>query len=84
MNADYVLLTEKEAMWAEMLVQVLKDNQIPYVTQPVYGAGFAIKTGAQERLKVYVPKEKESEARRLYDELFTSEWVSDHQTTDYK
>lgn len=73
MSTDYVLLTEKEAMWAEMLIEVLKDKQIPYTTQPVYGAGFTIKTGVQERLKVYVPREKESEARRLYDELFPTE-----------
>lgn len=70
MNTGYELLVEKEAMWAEMLMQVLKDNDIPYTSLPVYGAGFTIKTGTQERLQVYVPVECKAEALELLHELF--------------
>ncbi len=37
MNTDYTLLAEKEGMWAEMLMQVLRDNGIPCTAIPVYG-----------------------------------------------
>ncbi len=70
MNAGYELLVEKEAMWAEMLMQVLKDNNIPHTSLPVYGAGFTIKTGTQERLQVYVPVEHKAKATELLQELF--------------
>ena len=73
MDTDYVLLTEKEAMWAEMLVQVLKDNHIPCTTVPVYGAGRVMKTGVQEHLKVYVPHSSMPEAQELLSELFSSD-----------
>ena len=39
MNNGYVLLVEKEEMWAQMLIQVLKDNNIPCSALPVHGAG---------------------------------------------
>jgi len=74
MNDEYVLLTEKEAMWAEMLMQVLKDNDIPCAAMPVYGAGLTVKTGMQERLKVYVPAERMKVAAELLQELFSGEY----------
>ena len=52
MNDGYELLVEKEEMWARMLMQVLEDNDVPCASLPVFGAGFAIKKGAKERLKV--------------------------------
>ena len=70
MENKFVLLTEKEAMWAEMLVQVLKDNKIPCTTVPVYGAGMTLRAGIQERLKVYVPDCDLERAQELKDELF--------------
>ena len=70
-GADYILLTEKEAMWSEMLMEVLRDNNIPCISQPVYGAGFATKAGMQEHLKVYVPSEKLNEAKDLLQVLFS-------------
>ena len=66
----YVLLTEKESMWAEMLVQVLNDNSIACTTLPVYGAGMVMKTGIQERLKVYVQQKDMETANDLLCELF--------------
>lgn len=75
MKEGYVLLLEKEEMWAKMLMQVLEDNHVPYAAIPVYGAGFSIRTGIQERLKVYVPLENLSQAVQLAEELFSEESV---------
>ncbi len=65
METDYVLLTEKEEIWAKRLLQVLEDNDIPCTALPVYGAGVVMKTGMQERLKVYVPNASKSIAKDL-------------------
>ena len=70
MNGDFVLLTEKVAMWAELLMAVLRDNDMPIASMPVHGAGFSMSTGTPERLKIYVPTEKLDEARDLMEELF--------------
>lgn len=75
MNGEYVLLVEKEEIWARMLMQILEDNCVPHTAVPVYGTGFAMKTGIQERLKVYVPSEKLLQATELLEELFSSETV---------
>ena len=70
---DFQLLTEKESMWAKMLEEVLKDNDIPCVAVPVLGAGFTLKTGMQERLKIFVPSENKARAEELMNELFPAE-----------
>jgi putative transcriptional regulator len=70
---DFQLLTEKEYMWAKMIEEVLKDNDIPCVTVPVLGAGFTLKTGMQERLKIFVPSESKARAEELMKELFPDE-----------
>lgn len=71
METKYTLLTEKEAIWASMLMDVLKDNNIPCVSQPVNGAGFTLKTGIPERLKVYVPSDNLAAAEELLQGLFS-------------
>ena len=73
MNGDYEFLAEKEAMWAEMLEQVLKDNGIPCVAVPVFGAGFTMKTGVQDRLRIFVPAESRPVAEDLLHELFPND-----------
>lgn len=73
MGANYILLTEKEAMWSEMLMEVLRDNNIPCISQPVYGAGLTLKAGMQECFKVYVASEKLNEAEDLLQVLFSEE-----------
>ena len=73
METDYVLLVEKEEMWAKMLLQVLEDNNIPCTALPVHGAGVVMKTGMQERLKVYVPSTSKAIAEDLMNELFSSD-----------
>ena len=73
MNDDFVFLAEKEAMWAEMLEQVLKDHSILYVAIPVYGAGLTLKTGVQERFKIFVQMNSKAKAEALLMELFPND-----------
>lgn len=73
MKDGFVLLTEKEQMWARMLTDLLEDNHIPCATLPVQGAGFSVKTGIQDRLKVYVPAEKLPQATELLEALFSAD-----------
>lgn len=77
MTNEYVLLTEKEEMWARMLMEVLEDNQVPCTAIPVHGAGFTIKTGTQERLKIYVPSRHLPQAAELLEALFSAEIVEE-------
>ena len=73
MNTDFKLLTEKDEMWAKMLMEVLKDNNIPCTALPVNGAGLSINAGIPEHLKIYVPEENMAQAQELLQELFTEE-----------
>lgn len=73
MDNGFELLAEKETMWAEMLGQVLRDNGIQYVTIPVNGAELSLKTGLQDRLKIYVPADKKLQATSLLSELFPND-----------
>ena len=73
MNDGYELLVEKEEMWAQMLMQVLRDNDIPCTALPVHGGGFVLKTGMQDSLRVYVPADKLPQATDLLNELFPGE-----------
>ena len=77
MNGEFELLAEKEAMWAKMLMDVLRDNDIPCASMPVLGAGFAMKTGMAERLKIYVPSETMRQAQALMEELFSGEEIEE-------
>lgn len=70
MNSGYEFLTQKEEMWARMLIEVLDDNGIPYTVRPTNGAGFSIKTGQQDFLNIYVPNEYLHKASELVEELF--------------
>lgn len=77
MDNGYVLLTEKEAMWAQMLIEVLEDNGIPCESLPVLGAAFALKTGTQDCLRVYVPAEKLHSAEELLQILFSDSFCEE-------
>ena len=69
MDSDYVFLTEKEAMWAEMLMEALQKANIPSTSVPVYGAGLVMRAGVQERLRIYVPLANKPQAEELLEEL---------------
>ena len=73
MENGFALLVEKEEMWAQLLLQVLQDHDIPCVSIPVYGAGLVVRTGMQERLRVYVPEEKMQQAADLLQQLFSED-----------
>ena len=75
MSDEYVFLIEKEEMWARMLLEVLEDNHVPCVSLPVYGVAVALKTGKQERLKVYVPASYVQQATELVEALFSEESI---------
>ena len=82
MGNGYVLLTEKEEMWARMLLNVLEDHEIPCASLPVYGAGFAMRTGMQDSLQVFVPSEKLAPASELMQELFSAEFEQAEETSE--
>lgn len=73
MDHDYVMLTEKEAMWAGMLEEVLKDNGVRCVSIPVFGAGVTLRAGVQERYRILVPRESKAAAEELLQALFRGE-----------
>lgn len=73
MDEEFAVLTEKETVWAEMLLEVLQDHDIPYAQLPVFGAAFSMRTGTKERLRIYVPKDRLNEAQELMAELFPTE-----------
>ena len=77
MNKGYEFLIENEEMWAKMLIEVLHDNEIPAISQSVYGVGFVMRTGTQERLRVYVPSEDFEKASKLVKELFSAEIIQE-------
>ena len=70
METSYVFITEKEAMWAEMLMEALQKADIPAASVPVYGAGLVMRAGMQERLRIYVPLANKPQAEELLEELF--------------
>lgn len=71
MENDFVILTEKEEMWAKMLMEVLGDNGVTCISKPVFGAGFAMRTGTVERLILYVARDKIPVAKELMEQLFS-------------
>ena len=75
MGNEYKFLVEKEEIWAKMLMDVLKNNGIPCAARSVHGAGFVVRTGKIERLKIYVPEESYQEANELMEELFSEEAI---------
>lgn len=79
MHDEYVLLIEKEEMWARMLMDVLQDNDIPCSALPVYGAALALKSGRQEHLRIYVPLSNLPQATELLDALFSAEFIYDEE-----
>ncbi len=70
---DTCFLTEKDHIWSGMLEDVLKQHNIPVLTQSNIGAGMAIKTGPLfERIRFYVPFSCLREATAIVEELFST------------
>ncbi len=73
MSNTYTLFTEKDAIWADILVQLLKNNGIPCVAKPVHGAGMVVGAGVQERMRLYIPAEMVSQAEALMADYFPAD-----------
>ena len=73
MTQQHEFLVEKDAIWADILMQVLKENGIPCTAFPVYGAGVVLRAGVQERMKLYVPADQKQQAAAIMEDLFAEE-----------
>lgn len=73
-QAEMCFLTEKDAVWAGMLADVLEQHGIPFVKESSLGAGLALKTGSlMETFRFFVPSPHLAAAKDLVDELFAGE-----------
>lgn len=71
---DACFLTELESIWGEMLADVLGRNGVPYLKNPVLGAGLTLKLGqGMERWRFYVPFDQLDKARDLVSSMFPEE-----------
>lgn len=71
---DVCLLTEKDAIWAGMLADVLTQNGVPFVKESVLGAGMALRAGPMmDTIRFYVPRSQLAAAQELVSELFSGE-----------
>lgn len=71
---DYCYLTEKEALWAGVLQDCLRQNGIPHLTESALGAGLTAQIGTMlETVKFYVRYRHYSQAKELEAELFAAE-----------
>lgn len=68
---EFVFLTEKDRMWAGMLMEVLENHEIPCNAVPVHGAGLTVRTGTPESFRIYVPASLKGRAEELLEELFS-------------
>lgn len=69
---DFVLLTQREAIWKDTLGDVLTKNGIAYTTKGDLGAGISMKIGPGfEHFQFYVPYHKLEEATALTEQLFS-------------
>ena len=68
---DYCFLGEKDAVWAGVLEDCLRQNGIPYLTENTLGAGMTAKMGNLfEKTKFYVRCAWYRKAQELEEELF--------------
>lgn len=73
MDTNYEFLTEREFIWAEMLMQALRNHNIPCVSFPVNGAAYTLRTGTPEQLRIYIPRENRPLAEEIMDDLFPTD-----------
>lgn len=76
LSDDYCYLVEKELIWAEALSDLLSQNDIPFLTKNVLGAGLAAKLGSGvERTRFYVPYAYYKNALALEEEFFCADTI---------
>lgn len=80
---DECFLIEKEMLFGEMLIDVLKQNGVPSYHTNVLGAGIAMRIGPlMERYRIFVPYAYVDKARALTEELFSAPPVTDEEVTE--
>lgn len=68
---DLCFLMSTNAIWAEMISDLLTENEIPFQKVSAQGAAMAMFTGLYtETFDFYVPFEKYDEAKELTDAFF--------------
>ena len=71
---DYIYLCEKEAIYAGMLSDILEQNNIPFTTNNVLGAGITSKIGyAAEFVRFFVHQDYWEAAKELENDFVSSE-----------
>lgn len=73
MDTDFVFLTEGHAMWSDMLMQILQDNDIPCIACPVQSTHPAIYSGLPKGVNMFVPAHKKSQAEEILKGFFSNE-----------
>lgn len=69
---DMCFLTEKELLWSEMLEDVLRQNNVPFLTKKALGIGMALKVGPmRESVRFYVPYSYLQEVQIIIESLFS-------------
>ena len=70
-SQDLCFLMSTNAIWVEMISDLLTDNEIPFQKVSAQGAAMAMLTGLYtETFDFYVPFEKYDEAKELTDAFF--------------
>ena len=68
---DECFLVEKEAIWGDMLEEILRDNGIPHYYVPMLGAGLSMKIGRyRDSYRFFVPYAFLQSARDIVDGVF--------------
>lgn len=68
---DLCFLMSTNAIWVEMISDLLSENEIPFQKVSAQGAAMAMFTGLyKETFDFYVPVEKYDEAKELTDAFF--------------
>ena len=69
---DMCFLAEKELLWSEMLEDVLRQNNIPFLTKKALGIGMALKVGPmRESVRICVPYSYLQGAKMIVESLFS-------------
>ena len=77
-NGDFCFLTERQALWAGLLSDVLRQEGIPFVKESVQGAGLAAKIGPiAERIRFWVPYDRYPAAKELETAIFSAETLAE-------
>ena len=70
-SEDLCFLMSTNAIWVEMISDLLTDNKIPFQKVSAQGAAMAMLTGLYtETFDFYIPFEKYDEAKELTDAFF--------------